>query len=182
MTDMTLSQLQQQFILHWGEMGSRWGVNRTVGQIHALLFVCERAMHAEEITETLGLARSNVSVSLKELQSYRLVRISHLLGDRRDHFEAIQDIWEIFRRVTEERCKREIDPTLSMLRMALLQTTHSPAEQGTLRKIRELHDFLELGTTWLGEMQRLSPETLMKVVKLGARIQHLIRGEVKRAD
>ena len=113
---MILAPTIQKYILHWGEMGTRWGVNRTVAQIHALLFLSNQPLPAEDIAETLAVARSNVSNSLKELQSWGLVRITHLAGDRRDHFVALQDVWEIFRVIVEERKKREIDPTLTVLR------------------------------------------------------------------
>ena len=112
---MELSPTMQKYVLHWGEMGTRWGVNRTVAQIHALLFLAKQPLTAEDISETLGVARSNVSNSLKELQSWGLVRITHLVGDRRDHFVSLQDVWEIFRVIMEERKRREIDPTLSIL-------------------------------------------------------------------
>src|SRR5476649_2429135 len=118
---MELSPTTQKYILHWGEMGTRWGVNRTVSQIHALLFLANEPLTAEDISETLGVARSNVSNSLKELQSWGLVRITHLVGDRRDHFVALQDVWEIFRVIMEERKRREIDPTLSILRECLIE-------------------------------------------------------------
>src|SRR5207249_3416008 len=111
-----LSPVQQQFILHWGEMGTRWGINRTVAQIHALLYLSPRPLHAEEIVETLGVARSNVSASLKELQGWAIVKLVHVLGDKRDHFESLKDAWEMFRIVLDERKRREIDPTLHMLR------------------------------------------------------------------
>src|SRR6187397_1947791 len=106
----------QKFILHWGEMGARWGINRTVGQIHALLYLSPRPMNAEEIADTLGVARSNVSTSLKELQNWGIVRIAHVMGDRRDHFESMKDVWEMFRTILDERKKRETDPTLQLLR------------------------------------------------------------------
>ena len=99
---MELGPTAQQYVLHWGEMGTRWGVNRTVAQIQALLFLADQPLHAEEISETLQVARSNVSNSLKELQSWGLVRITHIAGDRRDHFVALQDVWEIFRVIVEE--------------------------------------------------------------------------------
>jgi DNA-binding transcriptional regulator GbsR (MarR family) len=114
----TLPELNRQFIAHFGEMGSRWGINRTVGQIYALLFIAQRAMNADDIAETLEFSRSNVSMGLKELQSWRLVKLRHQPGDRREYFEAPQDVWEIFRVLAEERRRREIEPTLSMLRMA----------------------------------------------------------------
>src|SRR3954463_11949546 len=106
----TLTPITTRFILHWGEMGTRWGINRTVAQIHALLFVSPKPMHAEEIAQTLGVARSNVSTSLKELQSWGIVRVAHVMGDRRDHFESMKDVWEMFRVITDERKKRETDP------------------------------------------------------------------------
>src|SRR5579864_4707885 len=112
---MTLSPVQQKFVLHWGEMGTRWGINRTVAQIHALLYIYPTPLTAEDIAETLGVARSNVSTSLKELQSWRIVKMVHILGDKRDHFESIKDVWELFRVVLNERKRREIDPTMQML-------------------------------------------------------------------
>src|SRR5687768_4440752 len=115
-----LTPIQTRFILHWGEMGTRWGVNRTVAQIHALLFVSPKALHAEEIADTLSVARSNVSTSLKELQGWGIVRIVHVMGDRRDHFESVKDVWELYRQVMDERKRREIDPTLTVLRDCVL--------------------------------------------------------------
>src|SRR5499425_2034899 len=108
---MEMAPVTQRFVLHWGEMGARWGINRTVAQIHALLYLSPKPLNAEEIAETLGVARSNVSNSLKELQGWGIVRVVHVLGDRRDHFESIKDVWDIFRIVAEERKRREIDPT-----------------------------------------------------------------------
>ena len=112
---MPLTPIEQRFILHWGEMGTRWGINRTVAQVHALLFVSPKPLHAEEIANTLTVARSNVSTSLRELQGWGIVRVAHVLGDRRDHFESVKDVWEIFRIVSQERKRREIDPTLRVL-------------------------------------------------------------------
>ena len=109
----TLSPVTQKFVLHWGEMGARWGINRTMAQIHALLFVSEKPLHAEEICEVLGVARSNVSTSLRELQNWQVVKITHVMGDRRDHFETIKDVFEMFRTIAVERKKRELDPTVS---------------------------------------------------------------------
>src|SRR5882757_6727895 len=111
-----LPSLSQKFILHWGEMGTRWGINRTVAQIHALLYLSPKPLNAEEIAETLSVARSNVSTSLKELQSWGIVRLAHVMGDRRDHFESMKDVWEMFRVIMDERKKRETDPTLHLLR------------------------------------------------------------------
>src|ERR1700736_6843078 len=111
-----LTSVQQKFILHWGEMGTRWGVNRTVAQGHALLYISPRPLNADDIVETLDVARSNVSTSLKELQGWGIVRLVHVVGDKRDHFESMKDVWEMFRVVMDERKEREIDPTISMLR------------------------------------------------------------------
>src|SRR6266581_792407 len=116
-----LSPVQQQFILHWGEMGTRWGINRTVAQIHALLYLSPRPLNAEEIAETLGVARSNVSTSLKELQGWGIVKLVHVMGDKRDHFDSMKEVWEMFRIVLDERKKREVDPTLNMIRACIAE-------------------------------------------------------------
>ena len=115
-SDKTLAPLAQKFVLHWGEMGTRWGINRTVAQIHALLIISDRPRRADEIAETLGIARSNVSTSLRELQNWGIVRLVHFSADRRDHFESMQDIFEMFRVIARERKKREVDPTVRALR------------------------------------------------------------------
>src|SRR5919201_376363 len=116
-----LSPIAQKFILHWGEMGTRWGINRTVAQIHALLFLSKKPLPADEIAQTLGIARSNVSNSLRELQNWGIVRVSHVMGDRRDHFESMKDVFEMFRIITRERKKREIDPTVQVLRECIAE-------------------------------------------------------------
>src|SRR3982751_6493089 len=122
-----LSPLVHSFVSHFGEMGSRWGINRTVGQIYALIFVSPQPLNADEIAESLAFSRSNVSMGLKELQAWRLVNLRHLPGDRREYFDAPTDAWEIFRTLAEERRRREIEPTLSMLRNALLEpATNEP--------------------------------------------------------
>src|SRR5215207_3916088 len=121
-----LTPIQQKFILHWGEMGAKWGINRTVAQIHALLFLSARPLNAEEIAGTLGVARSNVSNSLRELQGWGIVKVTHILGDRRDHFESMKDVWEMFRIILEERKRREIDPTLEVLRQCVAESKASP--------------------------------------------------------
>src|ERR1700748_2142446 len=116
-----LAPVQQKFILHWGEMGTKWGINRTVAQIHALLYISPKPLHAEEIVEILNVARSNVSTSLKELQGWGIVKMVHVLGDKRDHFESMKDVWEMFRIVLDERKRREIDPTVAMLRECIAE-------------------------------------------------------------
>ena len=172
---MKLTPVSERFILHWGEMGSRWGVNRPVAQIHALLFLAGRPLSAEDIAETLSVARSNVSTSLKELQSWRLTLVVHVMGDRRDHFETSTDIWELFKLIVEGRRQREIDPTLTVLRDCLVspELEQEPAESA--QRIQETLAFMETLTTWTDEMLRLKPETLMKTLGMGAKISRTVR-------
>jgi DNA-binding transcriptional regulator GbsR (MarR family) len=172
---MNLTPVSEKFILHWGEMGSRWGVNRTVAQIHALLFLAGKPMAADEIAETLSVARSNVSNSLKELQAWRLVRVTHTIGDRRDHFQTSTDVWELFRLIVEGRRQREIDPTLTVLRDCLMSPELAQEPKDSAQRIKETMEFLETLTTWTDEMLRLKPETLMKALGIGARISRTVR-------
>jgi DNA-binding transcriptional regulator GbsR (MarR family) len=171
---MNLTPLAQEFVLHFGEMGSRWGINRTVGQIYALLYVSVRPLNADEIAEALLFSRSNVSMGLKELESWRLVRLQHLPNDRREYFSAPEDIWAIFKTLAEERRKREIDPTLSMLRMALLATPANAEDKYAQQRMKEMHDLIELATMWFNDVQRLEPDTLKQLMKMGARVQKLL--------
>jgi len=172
---MDISPTSQKFILHWGEMGTRWGVNRTVAQIHALLYLAERPLTADDIVETLGVARSNVSNSLKELQSWKLVRVTHVLGDRRDHFLALQDVWEIFRVILEERKRREIDPTLSVLRECAIEGTQDEQlDAATLARMQTVLDFLEMLSTTFQDYQHLSPQTLQRFLKMGGKVARFL--------
>ena len=172
---MELTPIAERFILHWGEMGSRWGVNRTVAQIHALLYLVGKPIAADEIAEALGVARSNVSTSLKELQAWRLAKVVHVMGDRRDHFETSTDIWELFKLIVEGRRQREIDPTLTMLRDSLMSPELENESRETEQRIRDTLQFLETLTTWSDEMLRLKPETIMKTLGLGAKISQAVR-------
>lgn len=174
---MQLTDVQRKFVLHWGEMGSMWGVNRTVSQIHALLFVHGHAMHAEEISETLGVARSNVSNSLKELQAWNLMRVTHILGDRRDYFETSVDVWELFRTVVRERKEREFDPTIRVLREIVASPDFQKEPADAQDRIRSTMDLMSKLATWADEMLRLSPGTLDKVLTLGASVQKFVRGD-----
>ena len=169
-----LPPLSRQFVAHFGEMGSRWGINRTVGQIYALLFISQRAIHADEIAETLEFSRSNVSMGLKELQSWRLVRLKHQPGDRREYFEAPADVWEIFRVLAEERRRREVEPTLSMLRMALLETPTSDAERHAQQRMREMYELIDRLMTWFDDVQKLAPETAMQLMGMGATVTKVL--------
>ncbi|HYP72318.1 MAG TPA: GbsR/MarR family transcriptional regulator [Variovorax sp.] len=155
-------------------MGSRWGINRTVGQIYALIFLSSRPLNADEIAELLEFSRSNVSMGLKELQAWRLVRLRHLPGDRREYFEAPQDVWEIFRVLVEERRRREIEPTLSMLRSALLETATSEEERHAQERMREMHDLIDRLLKWLDDVQRLAPETAMQLMGMGAAVTKVL--------
>lgn len=171
---MDMNPQTERFVLHFGEMGSRWGVNRTVGQMYALLFLSSRPLHADEIAETLGFSRSNVSLGLKELQSWRLVKLLHQLGDRREYFESPKDVWEIFRILMEEKRKREIDPTLTLLRDILLDTPVGPGEAHAQQRMTDMLELIELSTGWFDEVQRLPPETLLKLMKLGSKVQKVL--------
>lgn len=171
---MNLPPLLQRFVLHFGEMGSRWGINRTVGQIYALLFVSARPLNADEIAEALGFSRSNVSMGLKELESWRLIRLRHLPGDRREYFTAPQDVWEIFQTLAEERRKREIDPTLSMLRDALLLPVSDPQEQHAQERMRAMHDLIELVCGWFEEIRAMERERVVELLRLGRKVGKLL--------
>ncbi len=155
-------------------MGGRWGVNRTVGQIYALLFLSERPLNADEIAEALGMSRSNVSMGLKELEAWRLVRKRHLPGDRRDYIEAPDDIWRIVRTLAEERRRREVDPTLSLLRTILLETPGTPEERHAQVKMREMHDMIETLTGWAEDVQKLDNGSLMRLLALGAGVSRIL--------
>lgn len=171
-----LTPVQQKFILHWGEMGSRWGINRTVAQVHALLYLSDKPLHAEDIVDTLSVARSNVSTSLKELQSWGIVRVAHVLGDRRDHFESLKDVWEMFRLVIEERKRRELDPTLALLRECMAEAEQGgPPEAYTKDRVKEMLGFFETMSTWYGQIRSLPAAYAIKFLKLGAKIPGLLR-------
>ena len=172
---MKLHPVSERFILHWGEMGSLWGVNRTVAQIHALLYLTGTPLPADEIAGTLGVARSNVSNSLKELQSWKLVRVVHVKGDRRDHFETSTDVWELFRVIVQQRKEREFDPTIRVLRECLANGDIDKEDKAARQRIRDTLELMEALSGWGEEMLRLEPATLMKMMKLGAKIQGLLR-------
>ncbi len=171
---MNLPPLIQDFVLHFGEMGGRWGVNRTVGQMYALLFLSDRPLNADEISDSLGLSRSNVSMGLKELEGWRLIRKRHLPGDRRDYIEAPDDIWQIVRTLAEERRKREVDPTLSLLRDILMETPATTEERHAQDKMREMHDLIELMTGWADDVQKLDNSSLARLLALGAGVSRIL--------
>ena len=179
MTDKTaktgLSPLQERFVVTWGEMGAKWGINRTVAQIHALLFLSPRPLHAEEIAATLGVARSNVSTSLRELQGWGIVRVAHILGDRRDHFESMKDVWEMFRIIVDERKKREADPVVAMLREAAAEAKKpGAADAYTRERLGDMLQFFELMTTWAEQTRKLPTPAVVRMVKMGDKFGRLL--------
>jgi DNA-binding transcriptional regulator GbsR (MarR family) len=178
MTDATkpLSPLAERFILHWGEMGTRWGINRTVAQIHALLYLSSEPMHAESISAALSVARSNVSNSLRELQGWGLVRVTHVLGDRRDHFESLKDVWQMFQIVVDERKRREVDPTLAMLRDSV---THAAGQTYETERLREMLAFFESMSGAYDELRRVSPSALKRMFAVRSTIRRFFKGEHK---
>jgi len=171
---MNLPPLTQKFVIHFGEMGSRWGINRTVGQIYAMLYVASKPLNADELGEGLGFSRSNVSMGLKELQAWGLVRLMHQPNDRREYFQAPEDVWTIFRTLAAERRKREIDPTLSMLREALMEQPGVAEDIHAQERMRQMHAFIELMTNWLDDVQKMDSETLASLMKMGAQVQKLL--------
>src|SRR5262245_2952825 len=171
----TLAPVEEKFILHWGEMGTKWGINRTVAQVHALLYLTAKPLPADEISATLSVARSNVSTSLRELQGWGIVRVVHVLGDRRDHFETLKDVWEIFRIVSEERKKGEIDPTLRVLAEGPMEAKADP--HGSPRPTGRLEAMLEFLTAMSGlfeEIVRMPMPALKGVVKLRGKVVTLL--------
>ena len=169
------------FILHWGEMGTHWGVNRSVAQIHALLYLSDRPVHAEQIAETLGLARSNVSTALKELQGYAIVRRVHVEGDRRDHFVAETDLWEMLLRIAAERKRREIDPTIQLLRELSARLSADDTAPPYLRqRIGRMHEFIGTLGGWYDQVRVLPKPTLIALMKLGGKVARFLPGTKKK--
>lgn len=170
-----LSAVQRRFILHWGEMGSRWGINRTVAQVHAFLHISEQPVSAEAIAAALGVARSNVSTSLRELQGWGIVRAVHILGDRRVHFTSVSNVWELFRIIVDQRKRREIDPTLEMLRGALQALDKAkPVDRFTRERLQELLEFFSTTTELYDELRHLPVGALRSVARMRGRVRKLL--------
>ncbi len=173
---MILSPAVQKYVLHWGEMGTRWGTNRTVAQIQALLYLSPKPLRADEIVDLLSVARSNVSTSIRELQSYGLVKMTHVLGDRRDYFESIYDVWELFRAIIEQRKQRELNPTLSMLRKCAAEVEkEKQTDEVTKDRIKNMLKFFQTTSDWYEQIQEIPSATLRKIMKRGRGITKLIR-------
>ena len=172
---MKISPAIEKYILHWGEMGTRWGTNRTVAQIQALLYLSPEPLRADQIVDLLSVARSNVSTSIRELQSYGLVRMTHLLGDRRDYFESIDDVWELFRVIIEQRKQRELSSTLTMLKQCASEVEQeSQTDDITKERIRNMLEFIDSTNTWYEKIRSIPTSTLQKLMKLGTRITKLV--------
>ena len=174
---MQLSPAVEKYVLHWGEMGTRWGTNRTVAQIQALLYLSPEPLRADQICDLLSVARSNVSTSIRELQSYGLVRMTHVLGDRRDYFESIHDVWELFRVIIEQRKQRELNPTLAMLRTCADEVAREKkTDPVTKERIHNMLDFVENTSTWYEKIREIPTSTLTKIMKLGKGITRFVKG------
>lgn len=173
---MKLSPAVAKYVLHWGEMGTRWGTNRTVAQIQALLYLSPEPLRADQIVEALSVARSNVSTSIRELQSYGLVRMTHILGDRRDYFESLHDVWELFRVIIEQRKQRELNPTLSMLRTTAAEVLEEDdTDPVTKERIQNMLRFVETTSDWYEQIREIPTPTLTKLMKLGQGITKLVK-------
>lgn len=173
---MKLSPAVEKYVLHWGEMGTRWGTNRTVAQIQALLYLSPEPLRADQIVDALSVARSNVSTSIRELQSYGLVRMTHVLGDRRDYFESLHDVWELFRVIFEQRKQRELNPTLAMLRdCAAAVDQENETDPVTRQRIHNMLEFVESTSAWYEEIRDIPTPMLKRLMKLGKGITRLVR-------
>jgi DNA-binding transcriptional regulator GbsR (MarR family) len=172
---MKLTPVMEKYVLHWGEMGTRWGVNRSIAQIHALLYLSPQPLTAEEIADTLSIARSNVSTSLKELQGFGLVRMTHLLGDRRDHFESIKDNWEMLTLIVEERKRREVDPTLALLRECVAEAEADKSTDPEVKaRIERMLTFVDTLSTWYEQVKALPKPTLVALMKMGSKVARFV--------
>jgi len=175
-----MTPIVENFVLHWGEMGSRWGVNRSVAQIHGLLYLTEKPVTADDICEQLGVARSNVSNSLKELQSWGLVHKVHVMGDRRDHFTAQKDVQEIFNAIVEGRKKREIDPTLTILRHLMDEADNADRRGGQTdphvrQQLGRMLAFLDQMSDWYEDVKKIPNDRLMNIVSMGSKVVRLLK-------
>lgn len=172
---MKLTPTIHRCVLHWGEMGSRWGVSRSVSQIHALLFLSPEPLTADEIAESLAIARSNVSVSLKELQSWDLVSITHVIGDRRDYFTSRKDIWEVLTTIVDGRKRREIDPTVQMLRECVQEAKRDTETPDQVKeRVNSMLEFLEEMTSWYDQIRGMPRPTLLKLMRMGTRVAKIV--------
>lgn len=175
-----LTSMQQRFVLHWGEMGTRWGISRTVAQIHALLYISGKPLNAEQISESLSVARSNVSNSLRELQNWGIVRKTPVMGDKRDHYESLSDVWEMFQIILEERKKREVDPTLALIEEIMQEAKKAGKnEERTVERLRSLHDFFTTTTQWYDAIHKIPRPMIKEILKAGGGLAGLNQSSKK---
>ncbi len=173
---MKMSPAVETYVLHWGEMGTRWGTNRTVAQIQALLYLSPEPLRADQICDLLSVARSNVSTSIRELQGFGLVRMTHILGDRRDYFESLHDVWELFRVIIEQRKQRELNPTLTMLKTCAEQVEQeADTDPVTKQRICNMRDFVQSTSAWYEEISDVPTSTLTRIMKLGKGIAKFVK-------
>ena len=173
---MKMTPAIEKYVLHWGEMGTRWGTNRTVAQIQAVLYLSPKPLRADEIVDLLSVARSNVSTSIRELQSYGLVRMTHILGDRRDYFESLHDVWALFRVIIQQRKQRELNPTLTLLRGCVDEVdSEAQTDPVTKERMRNMLEFVETTNSWYEEISDIPTGTLTKLMALGKKITKLVK-------
>ena len=173
---MKMTPAVEKYVLHWGEMGTRWGTNRTVAQIQALLYLSPKPLRADEIVDLLSVARSNVSTSIRELQGFGLVKMIHLLGDRRDYFESLHDVWELFRVIIEQRKQKELNPTLTMLKGCAAEVQdEKETDPVTKERIQNMLEFVESTSNWYEQISEISTSTLTKLMSLGSKITKLVK-------
>jgi DNA-binding transcriptional regulator GbsR (MarR family) len=172
---MKLTPAAQKFIVHWGEMGEKWGINRTIAQIHGLLYLAPKPLNAEEISETLSIARSTVSVGLRELESWGIIRVLQMLGDRTDHFEVKGDVYEMFRFIVDYRKRREVDPTLHMLRASVAELENSNEDAHAREKMRAMLDLLEISDSLYQQAQKIPTKTIVRVAKMGDIVSKILK-------
>jgi len=171
---MKLTPAVEKYVLHWGEMGTRWGTNRTVAQIHALLYLSPKPLTADDIVESLSIARSNVSTSIRELQSFGLIKMTHIMGDRRDYFEAIGDVWDLFTVIMDQRWRREISPTVTMLKGCVEEVeAEADTDELTKTRMRNMLDFLSEANDWYAQVRSIPESRIKKLMRLGAKVADL---------
>jgi DNA-binding transcriptional regulator GbsR (MarR family) len=163
---ITLSPTIQKYIIHWGEMGERWGINRTVAQIHALLYISPEPLNAEQISQLLSVARSTVSVGLHELQNWGTINVVHVLGDRTDYYESMKDVWELYRLIADRRIHNELDPTVAMLREAVKQTDSASEDPHAIKKLNELLDVMDTASRFYAQVEKVPTKTIVRVAKM----------------
>ncbi len=174
---MKLSESEKKFILHWGEMGGKWGINRTVAQIHALLFLAPEPLNAEDISNTLTIARSNVSTSIKELLNWEIIKAIPLLGDRREHYEAIKDVWQMFRIIGEKRKKREIDPTVNIIKECLAEKekTDNGLNDYSRKRLEALIEFFDIILAFYDSANKLPTNSIIQLLKVSKQMDKFLK-------